>query len=66
MLLSPRDVMAMIGCSASGLRNLRARGEFPQPIRLTPKLLRWRPTDSARWLDEKHTEQMANSRRGLA
>ena len=40
-LLGLREVMRMTGLSRSSIYDLRARGRFPQPVRVTEYAVRW-------------------------
>ncbi len=40
-LLGLREVMRMTGLSRSSIYSLRARGRFPQPLRVTEHAVRW-------------------------
>ncbi len=45
VLLSVSDTAKMLGISTRLVWKLTAAGKFPQPIRPTPKLPRWRKAD---------------------
>lgn len=40
--LSVREVAVMLGCTTRTIWKLSAAGRFPQPVRLTPRLPRWK------------------------
>lgn len=43
--LSVRDVAELLGCTTRTIWRLAASGQFPRPVRLTPRLPRWRRAD---------------------
>ncbi len=45
------DVMRLTGLGRSTIYRLMAAGEFPQPVRLTRRLVAWRRADVERWCD---------------
>lgn len=49
-LLNARQVAERLSISMRSLYRLVARGVFPQPIRYTRKLVRWKASDVARYL----------------
>jgi excisionase family DNA binding protein len=44
-LLTSRDVAARLSISVRTLYRMMARGQFPRPIRLSRKWVRWRRSD---------------------
>lgn len=53
-LLNPEDVSAKLGISKAALHSLRGReASFPQPIRVSQKVLRWDEEDIDNWLTAK-------------
>ncbi len=40
-LLTPREVARQLNMSRRSLDRLVAKGEFPEPIRYSPRLVRW-------------------------
>lgn len=42
-----------LGISRTQLARLRARGDFPEPIRLSPGVVAWRASDVQAWIDSK-------------
>jgi len=53
-LLNPEDVSAKLGISKAALHSLRGReASFPQPIRVSQKVLRWDEQDIDNWLTAK-------------
>lgn len=49
-LLNARQVAERLSISMRSLYRLVARGAFPQPIRYTRKLVRWKAADVERYL----------------
>lgn len=50
-LLKPEEVSAKLGITKAALPALRRREEsFPQPIRVSQKVLRWDEDDIDNWL----------------
>jgi prophage regulatory protein len=54
-LLRRPDVEARTGLSRSTLYDWMKRGEFPQPVKLGTRLVAWRESDIAAWLDGRET-----------
>jgi len=53
-LLTPEEVSDKLGISKGALPSLRRREvSFPQPIRVSPKVLRWDEEDINFWLTNK-------------
>jgi predicted DNA-binding transcriptional regulator AlpA len=53
-LLKPEEVSAKLGITKAALPALRRREEsFPQPIRVSQKVLRWDEADIDNWLNSK-------------
>jgi len=53
-LLRPNEVSEKLGISKGALPALRRRdNSFPQPIRVSQKVLRWDEEDINDWLTEK-------------
>jgi len=58
-LLKPEEVSAKLGISKAALPALRRReSSFPQPIRVSQKVLRWDEADINEWLKSRkeHTD----------
>ena len=49
ILLCARDVASFLGISDRGLRTLRAKGGFPEPVRVGTRP-RWRRADVDAWI----------------
>lgn len=49
--MTARDVMAAVRLSRATIYNLLAAGEFPRPVRIGSKSVRWRASDIAAWVD---------------
>lgn len=53
-LLKPEEVSAKLGITKAALPALRRREmSFPQPIRVSQKVLRWDEADIDHWLSSK-------------
>jgi predicted DNA-binding transcriptional regulator AlpA len=53
-LLDPMQVSSKLGMSRTALHQFRRRERsFPEPIRVSPKVLRWDETDIDRWINAK-------------
>lgn len=50
-LLTSREVAVLLAVSRRTLWRMVARGEVPEPIRYNRKLVRWKSSDIARYLD---------------
>lgn len=49
-ILRRREVLALVGIGQSTMYDWMARGEFPRPVVLGPKMVGWREGDIADWL----------------
>ncbi|MBD1388427.1 AlpA family phage regulatory protein [Neiella sp. HB171785] len=49
-LISKKSLQNFLGVSQPTLDRMRRKGEFPQPIRLSPKRVAWRQSDVDEWL----------------
>jgi prophage regulatory protein len=49
-LLSIADVASLLGITTKSVYRYRSTGDFPEPIRLGPRLVRWRRGDISSWL----------------
>jgi predicted DNA-binding transcriptional regulator AlpA len=52
-VLSPSAVYRAIGLNSSTVWRLRQRGDFPEPIRLSPGRVGYRRADIERWLQAR-------------
>ena len=52
-ILSNREVVELLGLSAATVWRLRRRGDFPEPISLSPGRVGWRESDLSAWLDHR-------------
>src|SRR5260370_41852547 len=52
-IVRPKAVRALTGLSRSTLWRLCRRGEFPQPLKLTARLIGWRAAEVQHWLDSR-------------
>ncbi|MGR3804909.1 MAG: helix-turn-helix transcriptional regulator [Marinibacterium profundimaris] len=53
-LLRRPEVEARTGLSRSTLYDWMKRGEFPQPVKLGARLVAWRESDIAAWMDSRN------------
>lgn len=44
------DVLRLVPFSASTLERMVAKGTFPQPFRISARLIAWKPEDVREWL----------------
>jgi len=57
-LLKPEQVSEKLGITKAALPALRRREDsFPQPIRVSQKVLRWDESDIDQWLNAKKEEE---------
>jgi len=66
-LLKAEDVSARLGITKSALAGIRRRYDgFPQPIKVTERILRWDEADIVKWLEnaKKETENGKSERTG--
>jgi len=52
-ILRLKAVCALTGLSRSTLWRMCRRGEFPQPLKLTARLIGWRAAEALAWLDSR-------------
>jgi prophage regulatory protein len=58
-LLRRPEVEARTGLSRSTLYEWMKRGEFPQPVKLGARIVAWRESDVAEWLESRETRGAA-------
>ena len=51
LLLSARDLAAMLRLGLRTIRSLDSAGRLPRPLRITPGCVRWRYDEIRAWLD---------------
>ena len=56
-LLSVKEVLSIVGCSRSSLYTKIADGQFPAPVAIGHRSVRWRETDLQEWIDALQTKQ---------
>lgn len=57
-LLKPEELSDKLGISVTALHALRYREKtFPQPIRVSQKVLRWDEADIDSWLNKRKEEE---------
>ena len=52
-LLRRREVEQMVSLSRASIYRLADLGDFPHPIRVGPRAVRWRLGDIERWISER-------------
>lgn len=63
-LLKPEEVSEKLGITKAALPALRRReASFPQPIRVSQKVLRWDEADIDNWLSGKKESEYGESQR---
>ena len=63
-LLNPEEVSSKLGITKAALHSLRGReASFPQPIRVSQKVLRWDEADIDNWLTAKKESEHGEDRR---
>ena len=50
-LLACREVADLLGLGERSVWRLSATGEIPSPVRVTSRVVRWRATDLARYVE---------------
>ena len=65
-LLDRPQVEAFCGLSKSSLYRLMALGQFPRPVRIGQRAVRWREEDLAKWLQARPLTGDRSSERGAA
>lgn len=56
ILLRLPEVEAVVGVKKSKIYSLVQEGQFPAPVRLGPRSVRWRLTDVQAWIDGLKTD----------
>jgi prophage regulatory protein len=51
--LHRHEVEAIVGLSRTSLYRLMAANDFPRPVRITKKAVRWPESSIAKWLAER-------------
>ena len=52
-MISIKEASKILGVSEKTLWEWVRKGEFPQPIKLSPTITVWRATDIAEWMKSK-------------
>ena len=52
-ILSPREIVILLGISEVTIWRMRKRGEFPEPLRVSPRRVGWRESDIRAWLTSR-------------
>ena len=55
-LLRLPEVEAVVGMKKSKIYALLRQGQFPAPVRLGPRSVRWKSTDVEAWIDNLKTD----------
>lgn len=56
-LLRAPEVAALIGSTVAQVRNMRARGQLPPPVKIPGLGIRWLRADLDRWLTQVATRR---------
>lgn len=59
LVLRKKQVLAMVGLSASTVYTLQKAGKFPQPVKLSQRATGWLGRDIEDWLAAKVAERAA-------
>lgn len=59
MILRKKQVLAMVGLSASTIYTLQKAGAFPLPVKLSQRATGWLTSDIENWLAIKVAERAA-------
>ncbi len=59
MILRKKQVLAMVGLSASTIYTLQKAGSFPLPVKLSQRATGWLTSDIENWLATKVAERAA-------
>lgn len=59
LILRKKQVLAMVGLSASTIYELQKSGAFPQPLKLSLRATGWLTSDIEGWLAAKAAERAA-------
>jgi prophage regulatory protein len=58
-ILRKKQVVAMVGLSASTIYTLQKSGSFPPPVKLSVRAMGWLSADIEHWLAERAAERAA-------
>lgn len=47
------EVTALLGLSEATIYRMLAQGEFPQPVRISSRTVRWRESVMRKWMQER-------------
>ena len=53
LLLTQNETLALVSLSRDYVWRLRQAGDFPEPVDLGTRLLRWRRVDIERWVESR-------------
>jgi prophage regulatory protein len=51
------EVERLTGLSRSSIYRLAAAGQFPQPVKLSPRAVGWRADEIAAWIEQRTAER---------
>lgn len=52
VLLTRREVERIVGLSRSTIYAMKARGDFPSPVRVGRQAVRWKKSSILRWIEQ--------------
>ena len=52
-MLTQSEIRQWLGLSESGLHKMRRRGDFPEPVRIGARAIRWPQSEVEKWLRER-------------
>lgn len=52
-LMRRQKVEELIGLSRASIYRLIDKGEFPRPVRVSPKAVRWKESDVTAWIQSR-------------
>jgi prophage regulatory protein len=58
-LLRIREVEALVGLKQSAIYKYMSQGQFPRPVVLGRRSVRWRSSDVQQWIDERRAAAAA-------
>ena len=57
-LLSVKDVQELLNVSRSFIYTRMERGEFPKPLKIGPRAVRWKRADVLAWIESQHEAKL--------
>jgi prophage regulatory protein len=52
-IIRPRDIESVTGLRQTRIRELEARGEFPQRVRISDRAVGWRSDEVEAWIESR-------------